>query len=100
MPRFRPVSVVPVVAAAALCSWALAGLSAWAYVDPRGLAIEVGAGTALSVIAALLWRDDERARHDRERERLEADMSILVMTLAGVVPPRPVTRTVPFPRAL
>jgi hypothetical protein len=44
----------------------------------------------------------EHARHgrERERERLAEDMSVLIRTLAVVVPSRPVAKAVHFPRAL
>ena len=105
MPRFRRISAVSItVAIAALCFWVLAALSAWAYIDPRGMAIEVGIGTALSVMAVNFWRDRRRDRLDLERARLDEDRTILIKTLADVVPARPAARpravTGPFPRAL
>jgi hypothetical protein len=95
----RPVSAVSIVIAVGwVSSWTLAGLSAWWQVDPRGLAIEVGAGTALSVIAALIWHDAGRTRADAERAQADEDKAILIRTLAECCPPRPLARTLPFPR--
>ena len=97
----RPVSAVSIfIAIGWVCSWALAGLSAWGQIDPRGAAIEVGAGTALSVIAAIRWHDAERTRADAARARADKDKAILIRTLADAVPPKPLARTMPLPRAL
>jgi hypothetical protein len=87
--RGRPVCVVSVlIAIAAAVFWVAAGLATWGGIGHAALAFEVGAGTALSVIAAL-------CRHDAERAR-----ELLIRTLADAVPPRPLAKTMPFPRAL
>jgi hypothetical protein len=99
--RGRPVCVVSVlIAIAAAVFWVAAGLATWGGIGHAALAFEVGAGTALSVIAALCRHDAERAWQDRERARLDRDRELLIRTLADAVPPRPLAKTMPFPRAL
>jgi hypothetical protein len=99
--RGRPVCVVSIVIAfVALVFWGAAALATWGDIGHSALAFEVGAGTALSVIAAIRRHDAERTWADQERARVDEDRTILIRTLADAVPPRPLARTMPFPRAL
>jgi hypothetical protein len=90
-----------IAASAALGSWGLAAASAYAAFDPRGLAIEVGAGTTSSLIAVMCWltrgllkRDDARYRQlDGEYRRREAALIKTVARLSGYPTP-----TQPLPR--
>jgi hypothetical protein len=97
----RPGCVISIIIFfVAFVFWGAAALATWGDIGHAALAFEVGAGTALIVIADRRWRDTKRERADRERERADEDRAILIRTLADAVPGRPLARTMPFPRAL
>lgn len=105
--RGRPVCVISIIVAfGALGFWVLAAMSAFAGVDPHGSAMEVGGGTALTIISVNFWRDWRQVRRDQERERADEDKALLIKTLADAVPARRAvrplrpTRPLPLPRAL
>jgi hypothetical protein len=92
--------------AAALAMWPLAFYWTFQQAWPDATLSRAGAVvcTACAVMCWLaLWLarlEHARRGRERERERLAEDVSVLIRTLAVVVPPRPVAKAVHFPRAL
>lgn len=98
--------VVSVVSAAVFWGFAAAGIFAdWGPEQPEGrMAVtSILAGTA-TIVAVACWLDLRRTGRDRERNantrRLIETEQLLIRTLAGAVPPKPVKQVKPFPRAL
>lgn len=102
----RIVIVVSAIAAAVFWGFAAAGVFAdWGPEQPEGrLAVTaIVAGTA-TLAALACWLDLRRAGRDKKRNEntrlLIETEQLLIRTLACAVPPKPVKRVQPFPRAL
>jgi hypothetical protein len=85
----------------AIVLWAVAAATTWAaFGSGRGLTVEVGGATAATILAWLSWQNWRQARRDQEREQADRERALLIRTLAATVPPPPLAKTMPFPRAL
>lgn len=93
-------SILVTIAAAVCAALDVTGISGNAHAqvgDHDAAIISAVAAVALWLVRWRAKRDDERAR---ARAQADEDRTVLIRTLASAVPPRPVAKSVPFPRVL